>query len=207
MLEQAGSCSRRPSARDRGRRLRPRPLEEIGLQLVVYVNTERVCAKELVLFPHQICPEHRHPPSAPTRARRRRSAAARAPCAAHPGRTRSCSPGRQFTILPDTLHWFQAGPRVRSSPSSRRRAATSSTSSAIRRSFDSEQREPLVDLARQAAHADRADAPLAVEHGDAAEEEREERVEARPLDRVVAALTASSRVVRASERAAVYALR
>ena len=26
-------------------------LEEIGLQLVVYVNTERVCAKELVLFP------------------------------------------------------------------------------------------------------------------------------------------------------------
>ena len=37
-------------------------LEEIGLQLVVYVNTERVCAKELVLFPRQTCPEHRHPP-------------------------------------------------------------------------------------------------------------------------------------------------
>src|SRR6185503_5588440 len=37
-------------------------LEETGLQLVVYVNTERVCAKELVLFPHQACPEHRHPP-------------------------------------------------------------------------------------------------------------------------------------------------
>jgi len=37
-------------------------LEEIGLQLVVYVNTERVCAKELVLLPGQICPEHRHPP-------------------------------------------------------------------------------------------------------------------------------------------------
>ena len=37
-------------------------LEEIGLQLVVYVNTERVCAKELVLFAGQTCPEHRHPP-------------------------------------------------------------------------------------------------------------------------------------------------
>ena len=36
-------------------------LAEIGLQLVVYVNTERVCAKELVLFPNQSCPEHRHP--------------------------------------------------------------------------------------------------------------------------------------------------
>src|SRR5437773_11681197 len=37
-------------------------LGEIGLQIVVYVNTDRVCAKELVLFPHQRCPEHRHPP-------------------------------------------------------------------------------------------------------------------------------------------------
>src|ERR1043166_5275538 len=37
-------------------------LEEVGLQIVVYVNTDRVCAKELVLFPHQRCPEHRHPP-------------------------------------------------------------------------------------------------------------------------------------------------
>src|SRR2546421_9754084 len=39
-------------------------LDEIGLQIVVYVNTDRVCAKELVLFPHQRCPEHRHPPFA-----------------------------------------------------------------------------------------------------------------------------------------------
>ena len=37
-------------------------LERYGLQIVVYVNTERVCAKELVLFPRQACPEHRHPP-------------------------------------------------------------------------------------------------------------------------------------------------
>jgi len=37
-------------------------LEVTGLELVVYINTERVCAKELVLFPRQTCPEHRHPP-------------------------------------------------------------------------------------------------------------------------------------------------
>src|SRR6266496_915609 len=36
-------------------------LDEVGLQIVVYVNTDGVCAKELVLFPHQRCPEHRHP--------------------------------------------------------------------------------------------------------------------------------------------------
>lgn len=32
-----------------------------GLCLLVYVNTERCCAKELVLFPRQTCPEHLHP--------------------------------------------------------------------------------------------------------------------------------------------------
>ena len=37
-------------------------LREIGLLLLVYVNTDRYCAKELVLRPNQMCPEHRHPP-------------------------------------------------------------------------------------------------------------------------------------------------
>src|SRR5580692_6926440 len=37
-------------------------LEQTGLEVVVYVNTERVCAKEIVMFPGQTCPEHRHPP-------------------------------------------------------------------------------------------------------------------------------------------------
>ncbi|MEC0789726.1 D-lyxose/D-mannose family sugar isomerase, partial [Bacillus haynesii] len=36
-------------------------LNKLGLQLFVYVNTDRYCAKELVLFPEQTCPEHRHP--------------------------------------------------------------------------------------------------------------------------------------------------
>ncbi|MHB1485798.1 MAG: cupin domain-containing protein, partial [Saccharofermentanales bacterium] len=33
-----------------------------GLEILTYVNTDRVCAKELVLTPFQTCPEHRHPP-------------------------------------------------------------------------------------------------------------------------------------------------
>ena len=37
-------------------------LREVGLQVLVYVNTDRCCAKELVLYPGQTCPEHLHPP-------------------------------------------------------------------------------------------------------------------------------------------------
>ena len=37
-------------------------LAETGLEVVVYVNTSRVCAKEIVMFPGQTCPEHIHPP-------------------------------------------------------------------------------------------------------------------------------------------------
>ena len=49
--------------------------EQTGLTLLVYENNDRYCAKELVLFPHQRCPEHRHPRSATIRGRRRRSVA------------------------------------------------------------------------------------------------------------------------------------
>lgn len=34
----------------------------IGLEVVTYVNSDRCCAKELVLLPEQTCPEHKHPP-------------------------------------------------------------------------------------------------------------------------------------------------
>src|SRR5829696_7427040 len=37
-------------------------LETEGLEIVTYENNDRYCAKELVLFPRQTCPEHRHPP-------------------------------------------------------------------------------------------------------------------------------------------------
>src|ERR1039458_2437604 len=39
-------------------------LEKTGLEIITYVNTERVCAKELMMFPHQTCPQHLHPPVA-----------------------------------------------------------------------------------------------------------------------------------------------
>ena len=86
-------------------------LHEIGLQLIVYVNTERVCAKELVLFAGQMCPEHRHPPvdGEPGKEEtfRCRTGSVLLWVDGH-GET-TLRPGEQFTIPPDTLHWFRAG--------------------------------------------------------------------------------------------------
>ena len=86
--------------------------EEVGLAVVVYVNTERVCAKELVLLPGQTCPEHRHPPvdGEPGKEEtfRCRTGEVHLHVAGHDEIV--LRPGEQFTIEPDTLHWFQAGP-------------------------------------------------------------------------------------------------
>lgn len=108
-------------------------LERTGLELVTYVNTERVCAKELVLFPRQTCPEHLHPPAAGEPGKEEtfrcrwgevylyvegepvdRSLAKAVPPA---GREHTYTvwheivlrPGEQHTIYPETRHWFQAG--------------------------------------------------------------------------------------------------
>ncbi len=87
-------------------------LEEVGLQLLVYVNTDRCCAKELVLFPNQACPEHRHPPVGDDPGKeetfrcRRGSVTLRV--AGSPEIV--LQPGEQFTIPPNTLHSFSAGP-------------------------------------------------------------------------------------------------
>ena len=35
-------------------------VEKVGLQIMTYVNTEKCCAKEMVLRPYQTCPEHTH---------------------------------------------------------------------------------------------------------------------------------------------------
>jgi D-lyxose ketol-isomerase len=104
-------------------------LKEAGLELVVYVNTQRVCAKELVMFPRQLCPEHRHPPvdGGPGKEETFRCRAGtvylytEGEATPHP-RARvpadgvftvwheiELQPGDQYTIEPDTLHWFQAG--------------------------------------------------------------------------------------------------
>jgi D-lyxose ketol-isomerase len=86
--------------------------DEIGLAAVVYVNTQRVCAKELVLLPGQMCPEHRHPPvdGEPGKEEtfRCRTGVVHLHVDGHDEIT--LHPGEQFTIEPDTLHWFQAGP-------------------------------------------------------------------------------------------------
>jgi D-lyxose ketol-isomerase len=86
-------------------------LERTGLQLVTYINTERVCAKELVLFPHQLCPEHRHPPVGDDPGKeetfRCRTGSVLLWVDGH-GKI-ELHPGEQFTIPPDTLHWFRAG--------------------------------------------------------------------------------------------------
>lgn len=40
--------------------------DHIGLTVHTYLNTERCCAKELVILPYQTCPEHCHPNSGTT---------------------------------------------------------------------------------------------------------------------------------------------
>jgi D-lyxose ketol-isomerase len=86
-------------------------LEEIGLQLVVYVNTERVCAKELVLLPNQTCPEHRHPPVGDDPGKEETFRCRLGLVRLHVDGEDEIvlRPGEQWTIPPDTLHWFQAG--------------------------------------------------------------------------------------------------
>jgi len=105
----------------------------IGLQIIVYVNTERCCAKELVLFPQQTCPEHRHPPMPGNPGKEETfrcrygdvylyvegEPTAQPKGVAPKGREQyftvwheiTLGPGDQYTLMPDTLHWFQAGPR------------------------------------------------------------------------------------------------
>jgi D-lyxose ketol-isomerase len=86
-------------------------LDRYGLQIVVYVNTERVCAKELVMFPRQTCPEHRHPPVGDDPGKeetfRCRTGLVHLHVDGHDEIV--LRPGEQFTIPPNTLHWFQAG--------------------------------------------------------------------------------------------------
>jgi D-lyxose ketol-isomerase len=106
-------------------------LDDFGLEMVVYVNTDRYCAKEFVLFPRQTCPEHRHPPfdGTPGKEETFRCRAGivflyvegeptSAPSARLEDEDRAAftarreivlRPGEQHTIPPDTLHWFQAG--------------------------------------------------------------------------------------------------
>ena len=85
--------------------------EEIGLTLVVYENNDRYCAKELVLLPDQLCPEHRHPPVGddPGKQETFRCRTGEVTLWVDGHGQLTLRPGDQFTIPPDTLHWFRAG--------------------------------------------------------------------------------------------------
>lgn len=102
-----------------------------GLEILTYVNTKRCCAKELVLFSRQTCPEHRHPPvmDEPGKEETFRcrygtvylyvegTPSENIKAVIPKGREASYTvkheiilyPGEQYTLKPDTLHWFQAG--------------------------------------------------------------------------------------------------
>lgn len=106
-------------------------LENTGLELIVYVNTERCCAKEMVLFPYQTCPEHTHAPfegydgkEETFRCRYGKvylyveGEPTPAPKAVPPKGSEQyytvwheivLNEGEQYTMTPNTKHWFQAG--------------------------------------------------------------------------------------------------
>ena len=133
-------------------------LAETGLQFLVYVNTDRYCAKELVLRPGQTCPEHRHPPFEGTPGKeetfRCRSGLVYLYVDGDPTRDPGCKPppgtytvGREIELgsgspahdpTRDAALVPGQGRMAPSSPSSRPRAATSSTSSRTRTSAASE---------------------------------------------------------------------
>ena len=86
-------------------------LRDQGLMLLVYVNTDRYCAKELVLYPGQECPEHRHPPFEGTPGKEETFRCRRGLVRLRvDGEEIELTAGEQHTIPPDTLHRFQAGP-------------------------------------------------------------------------------------------------
>ena len=102
-----------------------------GIVLVVYVNNSRYCAKEMVLFPHQTCPEHRHPDHDGMEGKREtfrcrygkvylyiEGEKTENPKTHPPAKDEKyysvyheiiLLPGEQYTINKNTLHWFQAG--------------------------------------------------------------------------------------------------
>ena len=107
-------------------------LEKTGLQIITYVNTDRCCAKEIIMTPLQTCPEHKHPTIAGVPGKEETfrcrwgtvylyvqgAPSDRVSCVAPAGSepyytvfSEIClKPGEQYTLVPDTLHWFQAGP-------------------------------------------------------------------------------------------------
>ncbi len=104
-------------------------VREMGLQLCVYINTERVCAKEMVLLPGQTCAEHWHVDTDGMMAKEETFRCRYGKVylyvegegkkedikATLPDFETSVyheiilEPGQQYTIMPYVKHWFQGG--------------------------------------------------------------------------------------------------
>ncbi len=104
-------------------------VEKVGLQLLTYINTDRVCAKEMVLTPGQTCPEHKHVPTNGHEGKEETFRCRYGKVYLYvPGEGKKedikatipetdvsvfheiiLNPGEQYTIMPETWHWFQAG--------------------------------------------------------------------------------------------------
>ena len=105
-------------------------VKEFGLQLVVYVNTERVCAKEMVLLPGQTCAEHWHVPTNGMEGKEETFRCRYGEVYLYVDGEKNTDklkatlpeskvsvfhevilrPGEQYTIMPGVKHWFQGGP-------------------------------------------------------------------------------------------------
>ncbi|MBX8935513.1 D-lyxose/D-mannose family sugar isomerase [Enterococcus gilvus] len=106
-------------------------IEIEGLNLIVYENNDRYCAKEMVLLPGQTCPEHLHPPRNGEEGKRETFRCRKGTVylyvegekipsvhsALPKGQEKYYTvmhevvlhAGEQYTIEPNTKHWFQAG--------------------------------------------------------------------------------------------------
>ncbi|MBR3943113.1 MAG: D-lyxose/D-mannose family sugar isomerase [Clostridia bacterium] len=104
-------------------------VDEVGLEILTYINTQRVCAKEMVLTPFQTCPEHKHVPTngmdgkeetfrcrygkvylyVEGEGKREDVKAKIPPTDVTVFHEVILNPGEQYTIMPETWHWFQAG--------------------------------------------------------------------------------------------------
>lgn len=108
-------------------------IDEVGFQIVTYINTPRYCGKEMLMFPGQVCPEHRHPTRKDGSLGKQETFRCRSglvylyvsgeetpnPKAKPPKGDEKyymakheiiLKPGEQYTIVPGTLHWFVGGP-------------------------------------------------------------------------------------------------
>ncbi len=105
----------------------------IGLGVIIYINTNKVCAKELAMTPFQICPQHKHPDisNSPGKEETFRCRWGEVYLCVEGKKTGNgkviipknypekfdvfheivLKPGDQYTLSPGIWHWFQSGPQ------------------------------------------------------------------------------------------------